>query len=254
MRWSLRSARWVQPHLKWDTHTARAVGAVGVWCSWSSGPLQRHRQCSLSNAAPLELIDPETPGPAWRSWAPDSLSTWGSWWEPSRCTCFCGKCALRKVYFRNGGLPSTNCGSNWRKTRRFGRRTDRPSSTWSTLITQVCPILSQRVDPSSFAGTFLFMFVVSETLISPWAFIWRADHSKQTVAESPACTNKPTMSQTVSAHLWEMRWYLPLCCRWRWPRGRRAVQKGAYSLLGDDRPQQPGDQGTARQKHVDAPL
>lgn len=61
-------------------------------------------------------------------------------------------------------------------------------------------MLSQKVDPSSFAGTFWLMLVVSEaanTLLS----LYLESRSQQTVADSPACTTRPTMSPTVSAHL-----------------------------------------------------
>lgn len=110
---------------------------------------QRKRPCCscLLHSTADTLNDGETPGPAWRPWCPDSLSTRVSWWEPSRCTCSCGRCGLREISQRSVSLPSTNFGtSKWsRKRRRYGKRRGLLSLTWSTLITQV----SQRCDWAS---------------------------------------------------------------------------------------------------------
>ena len=99
-----------------------------------------HALSSFIQRLPSWTPDSYTPGPAWRPSDPDSPSMRVSWWEPSRCTCFCGRCGLREV--RPSSTPSawtdlraTSCSS--RKRRRYGRRRGLLSSTWSTPIIKV---------------------------------------------------------------------------------------------------------------------
>lgn len=89
---------------------------------------------------PSWTTDSETPGPAWRPSDPDSPSMRVSWWEPSHCTCFCGRCGLRG-HSRPAALINFMTTSNSLKMRgKYGRKRGLLSSTWSTLTTQVWKI------------------------------------------------------------------------------------------------------------------